>query len=180
MNFLNLVRKRKSIRDFLNTPIEKKKINLCLEAARQAPSACNAQPWHFIVVDNSSIKRRLCEEAFGGIYAINKFVKSAPVVIVVISEKRRFLSRLGSYLRDTRFYLIDIGIACEHLILQATELGLGSCWIGWFNEKKVKKILNIPHHKRVEVLIALGYPKTEKEAPPRRSLEEIISFNRYP
>ena len=116
----------------------------CLEAARLAPSACNSQPWTFVVVDDPGLKGRLAETAFSGVFSMNGFVREAPVIIAVVSEKAKFLATVGNYVRDTRFYLIDMGIACEHLVLQAAELSIGSCWIGWFNEKAVKRILNIP------------------------------------
>ena len=144
MTLLDLVRHRKSVRNFLDRPVEREKIMMCLEAARLAPSACNSQPWRFIVVDDGQLKNRLCQAAFGGIYSINSFCKMAPVIVAVISEKGKFLARIGSMFRGTKFYLIDIGIACEHFVLQAEELGLGTCWIGWFNERAVKSVLNIP------------------------------------
>lgn len=181
MSILETIRNRRSVRHYLDKPVEKEKIMLCLEAARLSPSACNAQPWKFIVVDSSDLKNRLCEAAFKGIYKMNSFVKEAPVIIVVVSQKEKFLSKIGAYLRRTSYYLIDIGIACEHLILQATELGLGSCWIGWFDERQVKEALNIPEDKKVDVLISLGYPKEDEVFAPKKrySLEEISLFNRY-
>jgi len=87
MTLLDVIRHRKSIRDFLDRPVEREKIMTCLEAARLAPSACNSQPWKFIAVDDRQLKDRLCRAAFGGIYSINTFCKTAPVIIVVISEK---------------------------------------------------------------------------------------------
>jgi len=180
MSVFEIIKKRRSIRDYLDRSVEKEKIMQCLEAARLAPSACNAQPWKFIVVDEPELKNRLCEAAFSGIYGVSIFAKKAPVIIVVISEREKFLAKVCGYIKNTAYYLIDIGIAGEHFILQATELGLGTCWIGWFNEKAIKKILNIPRDKKVDVLISLGYPKEEKFHPKERyPLEEISSFNRY-
>lgn len=177
---LEILKRRVSVRDYLDRAVEREKIMLCLEAARLAPSACNAQPWKFIVVDDKELKDSLCEVAFGGIYKMNIFAKKAPVIIVVVSEREKFLAKIGSYIRNTAYYLIDLGIAGEHLILQATELDLGTCWIGWFNERQVKKILNIPKNKKVDTLISLGYPKEAKlKDKERHSLEEISSFNRY-
>lgn len=176
---LELLRKRKSIRHYLNRPIPKEDLLKCIEAARLAPSACNAQPWKFIVIDEPGLKNKICERAFSGVYSMNKFVKDAPVLIIVVSEREKFISALGGYFRGTRYYLLDIGIACEHLILQATELGIGSCWIGWFNEKQVKQILRIPRNKKVAVIISLGYYEKEPTAKPRRAQGEICSFNSY-
>lgn len=180
---LNLINKRRSIRHYLNRAISKEDLLKCIEAARVAPSACNAQPWKFIIVDDPLLKNEICERAFCGIYSINKFAMNAPALIIVVSEKEKFLSALGGYLRDTKYYLLDIGIACEHLVLQATELGIGSCWIGWFNERAVKKALKIPRNKKIDVIISLGYYREdgsgESTKKPRRSLEEISSFNIY-
>ena len=179
MALLDLIKQRKSVRRFLNRPVEREKILMCLEAARAAPSACNSQPWRFIVVDDPELKKRLCERAFRGLYFINAFCKEAPVIVVIVSEKGRFLARIGGMFRGTRYYLIDIGIAGEHFVLQAEEMGLGTCWIGWFNESAVKKALSIPKDKKVDVLLALGYydEKKAKREYDREPLEKIASFN---
>jgi len=178
---LDIIKSRRSIRSFLDRPVERQKIMLCLEAARLAPSACNSQPWKFIIVDDTELKNRLCRAAFNGIYSVMSFAKKAPLIVVVVSEKAKFLERVGGLLRDTRFYLIDIGIATEHFILQAEELGLGSCWIGWFDEAAVKSTLDVPKDRRVDVLIAVGYCDRKKlgQQHKRDSIEEIAAFNSY-
>ena len=181
MTLLDLIKRRKSIRDFLDRPVEREKIMMCLEAARLAPSACNSQPWRFIIVDDMQLKNKLCQATFSGIYSINSFCKKAPVIVVVISEKSRFLARIGGMFRGTKYYLIDIGIAIEHFVLQAEDLGLGTCWIGWFDESAVKSILNIPRRKKIDILIALGYYDREKvrSGRGREPIGEIASFNSY-
>jgi len=181
MALLDLIKYRKSVRDFLDKPVEREKIMMCLEAARLAPSACNSQPWRFIVVDDKQLKNKLCDAAFRGIYFINSFCKTAPVIVVIISEKSKFLTRIGRMFRSTKYYLIDIGIAGEHFVLQAEDLGLGTCWIGWFNERAVKSILNIPQQKKIDILIALGYYDREKVCPEhgREPMGKIASFNSY-
>jgi len=181
MALLDLIKHRKSVRNFLDRPVEREKILMCLEAARLAPSACNSQPWKFIVVDDIQLKNKLCAAAFSGIYSINTFCKMAPVIVVVISEKSKFLARIGGMFRGTKYYLIDIGIATEHLVLQAEDLGLGTCWIGWFNEGAVKSILNIPQPKKIDILIALGYYDKEKARSEhgREPIDKISSFNCY-
>ena len=181
MALLDLLRQRKSVRDFLDKPVERDKIMLCLEAARLAPSACNSQPWKFIVVDDEQLKNKLCSAAFGGIYFTNSFCKMAPVMVVVISEKSKFLARIGGLFRGTKYYLIDIGVACEHFVLQAEELGLGTCWIGWFDEGAVKSTLNIPKHEKIDILIALGYYDRDEVTSEhgREPMDEIVSFNSY-
>lgn len=177
---LDLINKRKSVRNYINRPIPREDLLKCIEAARLAPSACNGQPWKFIVVDEPLLKKKVCEKAFSGIYSMNKFVETAPVLIIVISEKEKFMSALGGKIRGTRYYLLDIGIASEHLVLQAAELGIGSCWIGWFSEKGVKSILKIPRHKKIDAIISLGYSKEDRPAPKmRKPLGEISSFNAY-
>jgi len=181
MALLDLVKRRRSVRSFSARPVEREKTMKCLEAARLAPSACNAQPWKFIVVDDRELKDKLCHAAFGGIYSISAFCKKAPVIVALVSEQRQLLPRIGGILRGTRYCLIDIGIAGEHFVLQAEELGLGTCWVGWFNERAVKRILNIPRHKKIDILIALGYGHGEKSpaAHSRRPIDKIASFNSY-
>ena len=181
MDLLELLKKRRSVRNFLDKPVEREKIMMCLEAARVAPSACNSQPWKFIVVDDWELKCKLCKTAFSGIYSINSFCKTAPVIVAVVSEKSKFLARIGGMFRGTKYYLIDIGIACEHFVLQAEDLGLGTCWIGWFNETAVKSMLNVPHSKKIDILIALGYYDKDKVGSEhgREPLDKITSFNSY-
>jgi nitroreductase len=181
MAILDVIRHRKSVRDFQDRPVEREKIMMCLEAARLAPSACNSQPWKFIVVDDEQLKNRLCRAAFSGIYLMNSFCKEAPVIVVVVSERARFLAMIGGLFRGTKYYLIDIGIAGEHFVLQAEELGLGTCWIGWFNERAVKSILHIPKDKKIDILIALGYYDTERvrSKHDREPMDKIASFNSY-
>ena len=181
MPLLDLIKNRKSVRNFLDRPVEREKIMMCLEAARLAPSACNSQPWTFIVVDDKQLKEKLSNAAFSGIYSINAFCKMAPVIVVVISERSKFFAIAGGTFRGTKYYLVDIGIAGEHFVLQSEELGLGTCWIGWFNEEAVKSILNIPQHKKIDILIALGYYDREKLGPDhsREPIGKIASFNAY-
>jgi len=181
MALLELLKQRKSVREFLNVPVEREKIAMCLEAARVAPSACNSQPWKFIIVDDRVLKNKLCKAAFGGIYSMNSFCKMAPVIVVVVSEKSKFLATIGGMFRGTKYYLIDIGIACEHFVLQAEDLGLGTCWIGWFNEHAVKSLLNVPAGKKIDVVIALGYYNKDKVKSEynREPLEKVSSFNSY-
>ena len=181
MNLPDLVKQRRSVRDFSDKPVEREKIMMCLEAARLAPSACNSQPWKFVVVDDPQIKQKLCNAAFSGVYAINSFCKKAPVIVVLVSEKSNFMERIGGMFRGTQYYLIDIGIAGEHLVLQAEDLGLSTCWVGWFNEKSTKEILNIPRDRKVDILIALGYQSLSRVMSQcnREDIDKIASFNSY-
>lgn len=179
MKFLDLVKVRKSVRKYSAKPVDRDIIARCLEAAQFAPSACNSQPWYFIVVDDPDLKKRIADVAFSGVYSMNSFAKKAPVLVAVVRDKSSYLACLGGYFRGFQFSLIDIGIACEHFILQAAEEGVGSCWLGWFNEKAVKNILAIPAGKKVDIMISLGYPEVEEQiAKARKPLSQISRFNK--
>lgn len=177
MPLIDLITKRQSCRSFASQRVPRELIDQCLEAARLAPSACNSQPWHFMVVDSEPLKTRLAEASCTGLYSLNKFALNAPVIIPVITERSRYAACLGGAIRGVQYSLIDIGIAGQHLDLQAAELGLGCCWLGWFNEKAVKELLGLPKSKRIDVMFALGYPAEDKiRQKSRRSLTEIRSF----
>jgi nitroreductase len=179
--FIDLVRSRRSIRNFTDRTVPKEALIRCLEAARLAPSACNSQPWTFVVADDPEVKNRLAKAAFGGIYATNRFCRAAGALVAVVSERANFLARIGGQFRGTSYYLIDVGIAIEHFVLQAEEIGLGTCWIGWFSERGVKRVLGIPKGRKVDILIAIGYAKEPSAGShDRASLEEMSTFNRYP
>jgi nitroreductase len=180
MNFLDLVKKRQSVRKYLNKMVEKEKIERCLEAARLAPSASNSQPWEFIVVDDPKLKEAVAKETFDQIISFNRFSLQAPVLILLISERSGFFRKIAEVIKDKPFSLIDIGIAAEHFCLQAAEEGLGTCILGWFKEKEVKKLLNIPLPKRVELIITLGYSESVEIRPKeRKAIDEIRSYNHY-
>lgn len=175
--FLDLVKKRYSLRSYKKDRVARTDIDMCLEAARFAPSACNSQPWSFIIIDEPEKRSKVAEAAFSGIYSMCSFAKEAPVLIVVITEKSSYAATLGQYLKGTQYNLIDIGIACEHILLQAAERGIGSCWLGWFNEKKVKKCMGLKNDVHVDSILTLGYPH-DKTVPEkkRRSLDEIRKY----
>ena len=177
MDFIELVQKRKSTRKYSDKPIPDEVLEKCMEAARLAPSACNSQPWKFIIVKATQLKERIVRECFNGVYAINSFVKKANVLVVVVRQKSNYKSQLGGKIRNVDFSLIDIGISCDHLTLQAEELGLGSCWIGWFKEKSLKKILDISKNDKVDILISLGYPEEEyQKRKKRKPLDETREY----
>lgn len=178
--FLDLVKKRRSVRRFLDKAVEREKIFSCIEAARLAPSAQNVQPWKFLVIDDPETKKRFSNDVFSGIYSPSKFAAQAPVLILQLACLDVITNVIGKQIQNIHFYLIDSGIAGEHIVLQATALELGTCWIGWFNIKKARKFFNIPKKYKIVNLFALGYfekrPPKEKK---RKSLEEIVSFNRF-
>ena len=178
-NLLGLIHKRQSDRAYLPKPIEKEKLERILEAGRLAPSACNAQPWKFIVVDQQELKNKIADCTSSNVLGMNHFTKQAPVHIVIVEERANFTSNAGSLIKNKQFPLIDIGITAEHICLQAAAEGIGTCMLGWFDEPKVKKLLNIPKSKRVPLIITLGYPASKTREKKRKDLKEIISYNGY-
>jgi nitroreductase len=176
---LELIVSRQSDRKYSNKPVEEEKLERILEAARMSPSACNAQPWKFIVVTDPDLIKALAEAASARILGMNTFVVQAMAIIVVVREKPNFSSKIGGTIKSKDYSLIDIGIASENICLQARAEGIGSCMIGWFDEDSVRKILGIPGKKRVELLITLGYSLSDQRTKKRKPREEVISYNRY-
>ena len=177
-DFLQLVASRQSDRAYdLNRPVEREKLERILEAARLAPSACNAQPWKFGVVTDSELSVKVGKATAG--LGMNKFAKDAPVHILVVEESMNITSFLGAKIKDKYFPLIDIGIVTSHITLAAENEGLGSCILGWFDEKEIKKLVGIPSNKRLLLDITIGYPIKEKRKKSRKSIDKIVSYNKY-
>jgi len=181
MIFKELILSRQSVRRYAETPVETEKLTLCLEAARLAPSASNSQPWKFIVVNQEPLRTEVARATFSDIKLINKFTVQAPVLIVIVMEKAKLITRLAMMVKKKEWPLIDIGITAGNFCLQAAELGLGTCMIGWFEEEKIKKLLQIPSDKSIGLLISVGYAV---EGYPvrtkiRKPMEEILSYNKY-
>jgi len=181
VNFLSLIEKRQSDRKYIGRQVEKEKIERCLEAARLAPSASNSQPWTFIVVDEPELKAKVAVKCIGPLRSFNNFVPQAPVIVAIVMEKPKLTTELGGRIKQKEYPLIDIGIAAEHLCLQATEEELGSCMLGWFDEKSVKSLLNIPIEKSIPLLITLGYtPDGYKHRKKiRKDWERVVKWNSY-
>ena len=177
MNFQELVLNRQSTRKYLQDNVDKNLIDKCLEAARLAPSACNSQPWHFVVVDDRE-KIRIMGEAAAGL-GMNGFAAGVPVIVAVVLEKMNFTAKVGSMLKNKDYCMLDLGIAVEHFCLQAAEEGLGTCILGWFDEKKVARLLGVPKGKRIPLLITLGHPDCDIRKKVRKPIEEISSWNSY-
>lgn len=177
MNIREIIEKRQSDRKYKPDKVEREKIMQCIEAAHLAPSACNSQPWKFVIVEEPVLRKQISDAAKG--LGMNKFTEQAPVIIAVVMERANTTSSLGSKIKMKDYKQIDIGIAVENICLQATDLGLGSCIIGWFDERKVKKILHIPINKRVPLLITLGYSDDEQRIKKRKKIDSIYSFNKY-
>jgi nitroreductase len=181
MDFQELILHRQSTRGYRSIPVEPEKIRQLIEAVRLAPSASNSQPWKLIIVDNRELAGEVARTTFDKILTFNQFAVEAPVFAVLVIEKPKILTEIGGSIKKREFPLIDIGIAAEHFCLQATELGLATCMIGWFNEKKIKQLLGIPEKKRVGLVISLGYPPKEYKLRRkiRKPVEEMCRYNKY-
>lgn len=178
--FLELVQSRQSDRSYdITRPVEQEKLDYILEAARLAPSACDAQPWKFIVVNNSELIKETASAISDKALGMNHFVYQAPVQIFIIEEPTSFTSSAGGFVKNKHFPHIDLGIAAAHIVLAAQEQGLGSCILGWFDEKKVKNLLQIPSSKRVVLVITLGYSTQKTREKKRKTLKEVVSYNGY-
>jgi len=173
MEFIDVVRARKSVRSYSSKIVEEEKLTRILEAARIAPSWANRQCWSFIVVKD----REKIRELAGGL--INPWLKQAPVIIVACGNPKKSGSRNGM-----DYYLVDVAISMEHLVLAAADLGLGTCWIGGFDEKKVKRTLGVPENIKIVALTPVGYPASEGvrdklvkrliKSGKRKPIEQII------
>ncbi|MEM2088210.1 MAG: nitroreductase family protein [Thermoproteota archaeon] len=170
MDVFEAIRTRRSIRSYLDKPVEKEKLLRILEAARLAPSAVNRQPWEFIVVTDPKIKEKL-KSAYP-----RDWFYSAPVIIVAcVSPSKAWVRKDGE-----EYWKVDVAIAMQNLILAAWAEGLGTCWIGAFDEYEVKKNLGIPQDMRVVVMTPLGYPAEEKEpVTDRKPLSEIVHYEHW-
>jgi nitroreductase len=177
-DFLELVMARQSDRAYDNTrEVESEKLERILEAARLAPSACNAQPWKFVVITDRELSVKIGKATAG--LGMNKFAKDAPVHILMVEESTNITSLLGSKVKNKHFPLIDLGIAAAHISLAAESEGLGSCILGWFDEKEIKRLTDIPSSKRLLLDITIGYPAKEKRKKIRKPKEKVISYNKY-
>jgi nitroreductase len=169
MDVSTAISQRSSVRGYKTTDVEEDKLKKVLEAARLSPSASNRQDWKFIVAKSKETKKKLAKAALG-----QSFVGEAPVVIVACGTDSKAVMGCGQ-----PTHTVDVSIACSFMILQACELGLGTCWIGAFDEHETKKILNIPDHVRVVAVIPLGYPNQPPSQKFRKSLNEIVSYEKY-
>jgi len=158
MNLKEIFEKRKSIRKYTGEPITEDQIKLIMEAAQIAPSASNKQPYKFIVLKNDELKKTFRKKA-----ARQNFIDKAAVIFVVLGIKER-----------EYWYKVDIGIAVEHMALQAAELGLGSCWIGAIERDEIRELLKIPNNWEIVSLLIVGIPNQDPPARPRKSLDELF------
>jgi nitroreductase len=171
MKILEVIKARRSVRRYKEDPVPEEIFSRIMEAARLAPSGKNLQPWKFIIVKDQGLKHSLAEAS-----RKQFFIAKAPVIIVACGYPHKCYQHQGNYMKS---WPIDVTCAIDHLMLQAQEDGLGTCWIGAFEEKDVKQLLSIPEDVRVLALIPLGYPDEEPRDRRRKSLEEIISYESY-
>jgi nitroreductase len=180
MEFIDVIMSRTSVRTYRDTPVEDEKINYVLDCARRAPSWENSQCWRFIVVKNKDTISKLAKNSL-----INHWLKTAPILIIACADA----TESGRH-NTIEYYSVDVAIALEHLVLAATDVGLGTCWIGGFDEEKVKEQLEIPKRIRVVALTPLGYPADKKtfvtstirlitRGDKRKSLDEIVHYEHW-
>ncbi len=155
---------RRSIRSYLKRELTNEQLFKILNAARWAPSARNLQPWHFILILDDKLKEKMVPICFN-----QKFIGEASCIVVGLADLEK----------SPKWAIVDTTIALEHMVLVAHELGLGTCWIGAFDENKVKKLLKIPDKYKVVALLTIGYPAEQPLRKPRVNIEEIYSINQY-
>ena len=171
MDFTAVIKTRRSVRAYADKPIPKEVLGRILEAARLAPSACNFQPWRFIVVKDAATRSQLAAHS-------QKFVAAAPVIIVCCGKR---YPQSYNWIGDD-LYLVDLGIAIEHLVLTARNEGLGTCWIGAFQDQPIKKLLGVPADHDIVMLLPVGYPVSEDQfsaTTERLALDQIVFTERF-
>ncbi len=175
-SFIELVRHRTSCRSYEPGPVPREQLELMLEAARLAPSACNKQPWRFAVVEDEATRMRLINESFlDGIPM--RWAENAGAIIALGMKRSTITHKVAPKISGVDYPLLDLGIAGEHLVLQAEELGLGTCWIGWIKPNKVRKIVGWPGSIQPVSLITVGWPASDERIHrPRLASDKIIKW----
>ncbi len=177
-SFLELAQARQSDRSFEpGRTIEREVLERIMEAGRIAPSACNGQPWHFTVITDKELLPQVGKATAS--LEMNKFVKDASALVLITHESTNLTSRLGCGIKDKDFPMMDLGIASAYITLAAEDEGVGSCILGWFDEKKIKQLAGIPEKKRLMLIIALGYAAKPKRKKVRKEWEKVVSFEKY-
>ncbi|TGE31941.1 nitroreductase family protein [Desulfosporosinus sp. Sb-LF] len=173
MDFLEVVQTRRSLRTYQDKPVEREKLEYILESARLAPSWKNMQCWRFIVVEDATGRQALAdcmEESNPG----RKALTGAPIVVVLCAVPKE-----SEVWEGKDFMMLDAGLAMEHLLLAATQQGLGTCWQGLFTEEKARKALNVPEDVRVVAMTPLGYAAEERRPRPRKAMTEIVFHGKW-
>lgn len=169
MELKEVIRKRESVRGFLDKPISEEQLNNVLEAGRLAPSASNRQPTRFVVIRDSAKRKELARAANN-----QTFVGEAPVIVAAVATDLKFIMPCG-----IQSYAVDVAIAIDHMTLAAIDEGLGTCWIGAFSQERVKEILNVPSEYKVVALLPLGFPRRERGFKSRKTLSEIVCYESF-
>jgi nitroreductase len=164
MSLIDTVLSRRSVRRYEPKEIPRDVLDQILEAGRQAPSAANKQPWHFIVLTDSEFKKELSKGLF------NRFIKDAPVTIVGCAHKDKIAGKWS---------IVSTTIALQNMVVAAWAMGVGSCWIGDFNEEKVKRLLSISENWNIIALVSFGYPAEKPQPRKKKPVEEIVGFNKF-
>jgi len=170
MKIIEEILNRRSIRTFNEKPVEKEKLTRILEAGRLAPSARNQQEWRIIIVTDPQLKNQLIDQASPG----QPFLKQAPIILAACALNPNYIMRCGH-----PAYLIDLAIVLEHIALQAVREGLGTCWIGSFDENKAKNVLKIPDPVRIVELMSLGYYDRLPAARERKPIQELYKWESW-
>ena len=177
-SFLELAQARQSDRSFEpGRKIDREVLERIIEAGRIAPSACNGQPWHFTVVTSDELLPQVAHATSS--LGMNKFVKDASALVLITHESTNITSRLGCGIKDKDFPMMDLGIASAYITLAAEDEGIGSCILGWFDEKKIKQLTGIPEKKRLMLIVALGYAAKPKRKKVRKEWGKVVSFEKY-
>lgn len=172
-----LIMARASTRAFDGRSVPREVIREIVEAARWAPSACNAQPWRFVAVTDPALREAVALKGLGGAVP-NRWARQAGAFLVACAERRLFPHRLAEPLAGISYHQVDLGIAMEHAVLRATELGVGSCYIGWFRERPLRHLLGLPRAWKIICILALGYTAVRPPPRERLPLEDILFFDR--
>lgn len=174
-DYFELVQRRESCRNFSDRLVEREKLDRCLEAARLAPSACNSQPWRYLVVTNEETCGKLRPLVQG--MGMNKFADGCRTFIVVVEQKATLSERTAKVFKSQDFASIDLGLSVSQLCYAATEQGLSTCILGWLNEKKIKELFGIQGQERVRLVLCVGYAATDAlRVKQRRPLEDVAIF----
>ena len=175
---MNLVKARQSDRAYEpGRKIEREKLERIIEAARLAPSACNGQPWHFTVITEEPLLQEVGKATAS--LGMNKFAKDASALVLITHESTNITSKLGCGIKDKDFPMMDLGIASAYLTLAAEAEGIGSCILGWFDEKKIKELTGIPKNRRLMLIVTLGYASKPKRNKVRKEWDKVVSFEKY-
>ena len=175
MDFYQAVETRQSCRAYADRPVEREAVLRILRAARLSPSACNSQPWTFVVADDQARCAKVSDCLQSGRLGINRWTGQVPCFIVLVSEKKERTGRAAEILQAHDFTQVDAGIAVQTLALAAAAEGLGSCIVGWIDRPALRQVLDIPEGKEVPVILALGYP-ADPAVLPKKSREEADLF----